>query len=103
MDKMKDKDIEQFHYIFWLCCYVVTIGFCLLAALIWVPVPKENQSMANLAMGFITATIIGVPLAYIFGGSPSPSAKKPTLPNPNTTAEFTASISTEPTEPTSQQ
>jgi hypothetical protein len=45
-------------------------------------------------MGFITATVLGVPLAYIFGGNPN--QQKKLAETGTTTAEFTASVKTEP-------
>lgn len=47
-----------------------------MAALIWIPVPKENQPMANIGMGFDTATLLAVPLGYLLGGNPT-IPKKP--------------------------
>lgn len=53
---------------------VCLIGCVLLALLVWLPVPKENQPMANLAMGAVITSIIGVPIAFVLGGNPT---KKP--------------------------
>ena len=96
---------DNFNKIYWLCVYVVTWGFLLLAALIWVPVPQENHSMANLAMGFITATIIGVPLAYIFGGNPSNAKKQGATAQPGK-VDLSLSANTQATtepEPTKEE
>lgn len=47
------------------------LGVVLLALLVWLPVPKENQPMANLAMGAVITSIIGVPIAFVLGGNPT--------------------------------
>lgn len=50
------------------------IGCVLLAMLVWIPVPQINQPMANIALGAVVTTIIGVPIAFVLGGNPT---KKP--------------------------
>lgn len=70
------KDHYNLNYI--LCFFCIACGVALIAGLCWLPVPKENQNTAALAMGFITGTLVGIPLAYIFGGNPTP--KKPNEP-----------------------
>jgi hypothetical protein len=69
---------HRFILIFWFCVGTATAGVFLLAALIFVPIPKENQQMANVALGFITGTLITGVLQYLTGGNPT--AKKNTEP-----------------------
>lgn len=82
---------------FWFCCFAFAAGLLFLAALIWLPVPKANESMANIAIGFITGTVIFIPISYLLGGN-IPQAKKPDASAGTTTADISASITTAPKE-----
>lgn len=91
---METKE-PHFEKIFWFCVATEIAGIMFLAALIWIPVPSENQSMANIAIGFITATVIGIPLSYLLGGN-LPQQKKS---EPGTTnIELSATSTTKETE-----
>lgn len=63
---------------------VCLAGLILLGMLVWLPVPHENQPMANLAMGAVITSIIGVPIAFVLGGNP---AKKPGEANQTVTGD----------------
>lgn len=54
--------------------FAFLVGCILLAMLVWIPVPAINQPMANIALGAVVTTIIGVPIAFVLGGNPT---KKP--------------------------
>lgn len=69
---MEDK---KFVMIFWFCVGSTGLGMFLLAAIIFLPIPKENQQTANVALGFLTGTLISGAIGYLLGGNPS--AKKP--------------------------
>lgn len=69
---MEDK---KFTLIFWFCVGITACGLLLLAAIIFLPIPKENQQTANVALGFLTGTMITGAIGYLLGGNPS--AKKP--------------------------
>ena len=92
---MEQKD--HFDKVFWFCVGIEAAGFLMLAALIWIPVPKENQSIANIAIGFITATVIAIPLQYLLGGNPN-QQKKSAEPG-TATVELSATATTEKKEP----
>lgn len=69
--KMEDhKEIIKLYFAAGVCL----AGIILLSLLVWLPVPHENQPMANLAMGAVITSIIGVPIAFVLGGNPT---KKP--------------------------
>lgn len=68
-------DDKKFVMIFWFCVGITTCGLILLAAIIFLPIPKENQQTANVALGFLTGTMITGAIGYLLGGNPS--AKKP--------------------------
>lgn len=89
---MENKDGTHFDKIFWFCCIAFFLGLVFLCALIWIPVPHENQSMANIAIGFLTGTVILVPLSYLLGGN-MPTQKK-TEPAAGTTTNVELSATT---------
>ncbi len=68
-------DDRKFVMIFWFCVGSTFCGLLLLAAIIFLPIPKENQQTANVALGFLTGTLITGAIGYLLGGNPS--AKKP--------------------------
>lgn len=69
---------KKFVLIFWFCAGMAASGLIFLAALIFVPIPKDNIQMANVALGFITGTLITAAIQYLTGGSPT--IKKPETP-----------------------
>src|SRR5437764_13807160 len=86
---METKDNSHFDKIFWFCCIAFFLGLVFLSALIWLPVPHENQSMANIAIGFLTGTVIVVPLSFLLGGNIPQQKKSDTVPG-TTTVELSA-------------
>jgi hypothetical protein len=67
----------KFKMIFWFCVATTSAGLLFLAALIFVDIPKGNQQMADVALGFITGTLITASIQYLLGGTPT---KKPDSP-----------------------
>lgn len=47
---------------------VVVMGFAFLFALLKIPIPKENETVLNVATGLVLAALGGV-IAYYFGSS----------------------------------
>lgn len=72
---MDNLDHQKEIFKLWFAALTELIGIGVLVALVWHPVPKINEPIANIALGFITATVIGTPIAYILGGNPA--TKKP--------------------------
>lgn len=52
----------------WLAIIIVVGGISFLFALLFVPIPEQNQNAVNVAMGFVLS-IIGVVATYYFGSS----------------------------------
>lgn len=65
---------RKFLLIFWFCVGITITGLLLLTCIIFLPIPKENQQTANVALGFLTGTLITGAISYLLGGNPS--AKK---------------------------
>lgn len=69
---MEDR---KFILIFWFCVFSTLAGLLLLTAIIFAPIPQQNQQTANVALGFLTGTLITGAIGYLLGGNPS--TKKP--------------------------
>jgi|GEM_PF-6723730 hypothetical protein len=69
---MEDR---KFLLIYWFCVFSTLSGLLLLTAIIFVPIPQSNQQTANVALGFLTGTLITGAIGYLLGGNPS--VKKP--------------------------
>ena len=87
-----DTNKDHFNYIFWFCAFTEAVGLAFLAALVWLPIPKENQGNSSILIGFLTATVIGIPLTYLLGGN-VPN-KKTDQPSGTTTADISATVTT---------
>lgn len=73
---MEDR---KFILIFWFCVGSTLGGLLLLAAIIFMPIPKENQQTANVALGFLTGTLITGAIGYLLGGNPTQKKAEPTV------------------------
>lgn len=90
-------DDKKFTLIFWFCVGITTCGLILLAAIIFLPIPKENQQTANVALGFLTGTMITGAIGYLLGGNPS--AKKPESQIPVSGDNTTINVAQKPEQP----
>lgn len=72
------NDDKRFYFILAFAVLAFVSGIILLAGIIFGTIPKENQQMANVALGFIMNTLIATVLLYFFGGNP---AKKTEVTN----------------------
>lgn len=66
-----DSEDKKFYLVLAFAVFAFTSGVVLLAGIIFGAIPKENQQMANVALGFIMNTLISTVLLYFFGGNPS--------------------------------
>lgn len=89
---------KKFTMIFWFCVGSTLAGMLLLSAIIFVPIPQQNQQTANVALGFLTGTLITGAIGYLLGGNPS--AKKPDSAVTNTGDSPTTIIQPKPEQST---
>ena len=75
------NDDKRFYYILAFAVVAFASGIALLAGIIFGTIPKENQQMANVALGFIMNTLISTVLLYFFGGNPAKKPETPTVQN----------------------
>lgn len=60
------------------------VGLCLaamayVAAITFLPLPKENARFADTVLGFILGTVLATPIAFFYGSSKSSQAKDKAL------------------------
>ncbi len=77
-------------------------GLCLaamayVAAITFLPLPKENARFADTVLGFILGTVLATPIAFFYGSSKSSQAKDKALQEllPPPTAATPSSSTTE--------
>ncbi len=56
----------------------LVLGMGYVAAVTFIPVPKDSQQYASTALGFILGTILAAPIGFYYGASKSqPQAQEP--------------------------
>lgn len=92
----------RFRYLFWFCAAVFLLSFSAMMLIIYVPVPESNEGMANNTQGFLQGSLIMSAIGFLLTGNINTTpAKKPV--EGTTTAEVSATITTEPTENPNQE
>lgn len=78
------------------------VGLCIaamayVAAITFLPLPKENARFADTVLGFILGTVLATPIAFFYGSSKSSQAKDKALQEllPPPTAATPSSFTTE--------
>lgn len=90
---MEQKD-NHFNQIFWLLAGSLFCAFVYVFLITFYGIPKENIRFADTALGFFLGTLIGNIISYFVGGSPQ--TKKPETPAGTTTADISATITSNP-------
>ena len=90
---MKDN---HFTFTFFYIVGCTFVGLLYVFMITFLPIPEENIPFANTTLGFFLGTLITSCLYYLTGGNPMQSKKGNEAPVGTTTAEFTASVTTEP-------
>lgn len=86
---------DLYKYQVWFSIGVFVCSFAGMMALLFLPIPDANREMASNAQGFLQGSLIMSAISFLLGGNPKQA--KPGEPiNGTTTAEFTASVTTEP-------
>lgn len=97
MTEIKDMEHRRFSMIYRFIFFNTIVVFVYVAAITFIPIPKENQRFADTILGFLLGTLLAGGNSYLLGGSPANVLKK-SVPTGTTTADITASITTEPQE-----
>lgn len=85
---------DHFDKTFWYIAGTSLVVLLYVVAITFFPIPKENQRFVDIALAFLLG-FISANASYLTGGNPS-AIKKPT--GTGTTAEISASITTNPDE-----
>lgn len=91
---MKDN---HFNFIFYYIVGCTIAGLSYLFLITFLVIPEANTRHADTVSGFFMGTLITACLYYLTGGNPT---QKKTTPEGTTTAEVSATITTEPTNET---
>src|SRR5436190_23004398 len=87
----------KFKYLFWFSVGVFASSFSAMIFLLVYPIPEANREMASNAQGFLQGSLMMSAIgAVLTGNIASPLGKKKGIDTGTTTAEFTASVTTEP-------
>jgi hypothetical protein len=92
---VKDNHFDKTFYYIVGC---TTIGLAYVFMITFIPIPVGNVRFADTALGFFLGTLITSCLYYLTGGNPTQTKKGSETGTGATTAEFTASVTTEPIE-----
>lgn len=90
------KEGTRFIYIYWFCVSIVFFGAGLTIFLIVWLTPEAAQRVADTAIIFWLSTGVSGVMGYLIGSSAKTEKGKAGGDTGTTTAEFTASVTTEP-------
>lgn len=92
------KEATRFKYLFWFCVSVFLLSFSGMMFLLIYPIPEANREMASNTQGFLQGSLMMSAIGFLLTGNiNSAMGKKPAANGEGTTtAEFTASVTTEP-------
>jgi len=93
---MNDDDADDVRFNRRFLAYFA-VGLCLsamayVAAITFLPLPKDNARFADTVLGFILGTVMATPIAFFYGSSKSSQVKDQALrdllpPTPTTPTE----------------
>lgn len=84
---------DHFDKTYWFITGTSLMVLLYVVAITFLPIPKENQRFVDIALAFLLG-FISANASYLTGGNPA-NSKKPAAGG--TTAEISASITTDPT------
>lgn len=90
---MADTNDPHFSKIFWYISASSFFVFLYIAAITFLPIPKDNQRFADTILGFLLGTVLAGGAGYLVGGTPQSIKKSP--PAGTSSAEISATITTD--------
>lgn len=72
---MADKDNPHFKQILAYIFFTSLFSFCYIWAVTFYIVPKENQHIVDIVIGFLLGTVVGSGIGYLMGGNPVKAAQ----------------------------
>ena len=74
---MNDTDDSRFNrrFLAFFAVGLCVAAMCYVAAITFLPLPKENARFADTVLGFILGTVMATPIGFFFGSTKSSQAK----------------------------
>ena len=76
---MTDGDLFNRRFLAYFAVGLCIAAMAYVAAITFLPLPKENARFADTVLGFILGTVLATPIAFFFGSSKSSQAKDATI------------------------
>jgi uncharacterized RDD family membrane protein YckC len=76
---MTDGDLFSRRFLAYFAVGLCIAAMAYVAAITFLPLPKENARFADTVLGFILGTVLATPIAFFFGSSKSSQAKDATI------------------------
>lgn len=76
---MDSKDKHE-TMVFWFVVGLTVFGLCYIAAITYIPIPKDNIRFADTCLGFMLGTALMAGISYLLGGSPDKKKDPPSPP-----------------------
>lgn len=76
---MNDTDIFNRRFLAYFAVGLCVAAMAYVAAITFLPLPKDNARFADTVLGFILGTVMATPIAFFYGSSKSSQAKDETI------------------------
>lgn len=76
---MNDTDIFNRRFLAYFAVGLCVAAMAYVAAITFLPLPKDNARFADTVLGFILGTVMATPIAFFYGSSKSSQAKDATI------------------------
>ena len=76
---MNDTDIFNRRFLAYFAVGLCVAAMAYVAAITFLPLPKDNARFADTVLGFILGTVMATPIAFFYGSSKNSQAKDATI------------------------
>lgn len=76
---MNDGDLFNRRFLAYFAVGLCIAAMAYVAAITFLPLPKDNARFADTVLGFILGTVMATPIAFFYGSSKSSQAKDATI------------------------
>lgn len=76
---MNDSDLFNRRFLAYFAVGLCAAAMAYVAAITFLPLPKDNARFADTVLGFILGTVMATPIAFFYGSSKSSQAKDETI------------------------
>ena len=78
---MSDPDLFNRRFLAAFAACLCLAAMIYVAAITFIPIPKDNARFADTVLGFILGTVMATPIGFFFNSSKSSQAKDETIKN----------------------